>query len=155
MSERPELRLLPGGLPERRYGPRPRGLVASALTGAGSWLIEPAEREPESIAGTPRAPRTVVAVFGLGRGCGVTVISRALAAELARRDADGAAAVHCEARAAGIPLATPAASHLARALEDVPGAETRSPTAPGTSRRSSSTPAPRPSAASLPRSPTA
>ena len=51
--------------------------------------------------------------------------ARALAAELASRDVDGAAAVHCETRAAGIPLATQAATHLARALADVPGADTR------------------------------
>jgi hypothetical protein len=67
----------------------------------------------------------VIAVFGLGRGCGVTVTARALAVELARRDPHGAAAVHCEARAAGIPLATPAAGRLARALSQVPGIHTR------------------------------
>jgi hypothetical protein len=64
-------------------------------------------------------------VFGLTRGCGATVVARALAAELASRDPVGAAAVHCEARAAGIPLATPAAGRLARRLADLPGAETR------------------------------
>jgi hypothetical protein len=141
VSARPQLRMLPGGAtpsgaPARgrpggararvRLGDvRSRGLVASALAGAGSWLLEPAEREPEPVAGPPQAPRTVVAVFGLSRGCGVTVVSRALAAELAGRDVQGAAAVHCDARAAGIPLATQAASQLARALADVPGADTR------------------------------
>jgi hypothetical protein len=64
-------------------------------------------------------------VFGLARRCGATVVARALAAELASRDAHGAAAVHCEARAAGIPLATQAASRLARHLSEVPGADTR------------------------------
>jgi hypothetical protein len=64
-------------------------------------------------------------VFGLARGCGATVVARALAAELATRDVAGAAAVHCEARAAGIPLATHAAARLARHLADVAGAETR------------------------------
>jgi hypothetical protein len=53
------------------------------------------------------------------------MVSRALAAELASRDPVGAAAVHCEARAAGIPLATPAAGRLARRLADVAGADTR------------------------------
>jgi hypothetical protein len=48
-----------------------------------------------------------------------------LAAELAARDASGAAAVHCDAQAAGIPLATQAAGRLARLLADVPGADTR------------------------------
>ena len=67
----------------------------------------------------------MIAVFGLARGCGVTVVARALAAELARRDRGGAAAVHCDARAAGILLATRAASQLARALSELPGTDTR------------------------------
>ncbi len=67
----------------------------------------------------------MIAVFGLARGCGATVVARALAAELAGREADGAAAVHCETRAAGIPLATPAAGRLARDLAEVPGTDTR------------------------------
>ncbi|HEX5979492.1 MAG TPA: hypothetical protein VFY52_00250 [Thermoleophilaceae bacterium] len=69
--------------------------------------------------------RPVVAVFGLAHGCGVTVVSRALAVELASRDAAGTAAVHCDARAAGIPLATHAAARLAELLADVPGADAR------------------------------
>jgi hypothetical protein len=104
----------------------PHGLVAGALAAAGSWLLEPAVPSPEEPpAAAPPGLRPVVAVFGLARGCGVTVVARALAAELARRDAEGAAAVHCETRAAGIPLATQAAARLARALADVPGADTR------------------------------
>jgi hypothetical protein len=102
-----------------------RGLVASALATAGAWLVEPAEPAPES---SPRAralPRAVVAVFGLAPGCGATVVARALAAELATRDASGTAAVACETRTSAIPLATQAASRLARALEDLPGATTR------------------------------
>ncbi|MGH2846575.1 MAG: hypothetical protein ACRDL0_11270 [Thermoleophilaceae bacterium] len=67
----------------------------------------------------------MIAVFGLLRGCGVTVVSRALAAELASRDARWSAAVHCEARVAAIPLATQPAARLARALAEVPGADTR------------------------------
>jgi hypothetical protein len=62
-----------------------------------------------------------VCVFGLARGCGATVVARALAAELAVRDPSGSAAVSCEARPGGIPLATHAATRLARVLEDVPG----------------------------------
>jgi hypothetical protein len=104
---------------------RSRGLVASALAAAGSWLLEPAEPAAEPVRSAPAGSRPVIAVFGLARGCGVTVVSRALAAELASRDADGAAAVHCDSRAAGIPLATQPATHLARALADVPGADTR------------------------------
>jgi hypothetical protein len=55
----------------------------------------------------------------------VTVVARALAAELAVRDPDGAAVVCSDARPAGIPLATQAATRLARTLEDVPGAGPR------------------------------
>jgi hypothetical protein len=119
---RPQLRLLPGGVQTRR---RPRGLVSSALSAAGAFLLEPAAAEPDVLSPSPSGLRPVVAVFGLAPGCGVTVVSRALAAELAGRDAGGAAAVHCDARAAGIPLATQAAARLARALADVPGADTR------------------------------
>jgi hypothetical protein len=119
---RPQLRVLPGGAPA---GPRPRGFVSGALAAAGSFLLEPAEPRPDTLSPAPSGLRPVVAVFGLARGCGVTVVSRALAAELAGRDAGGAAAVHCDARAAGIPLATQAAARLAKALADVPGADAR------------------------------
>jgi hypothetical protein len=101
------------------------GPFATALAAAGAWLLEPAEPARGPVASAPAPPRPVVAVFGLARGCGATVVARALAAELASRDAQGAAAVHCEARAAGIPLATQAASRLARQLAEVPGADTR------------------------------
>ena len=102
--------------------PRP---IAAALAAAGAWLLDPAEpARPETLT-APAALRPVVAVFGLARGCGTTVVARALAAELARRDPVGAAAVHCDEGASGIPLATPAATRLARALADVPGADTR------------------------------
>jgi hypothetical protein len=101
------------------------GVVAAAVAAAQAWLIEPAEAAPEPVAPAPSAPRPVIAVFGLARGCGATVIARALAAELAVRDSSGAAAVSSEARAAAIPLATQPAARLARALEDLPGAATR------------------------------
>jgi hypothetical protein len=121
-GERPQLRVLPGGA---QGGPRPRGLVSGALAAAGSFLLEPAAPQPDSPSEAPPGLRPLVAVFGLARGCGVTVVSRALAVELAGRDAAGTAAVHCDARAAGIPLATHAAARLAKALADVPGADTR------------------------------
>jgi hypothetical protein len=101
-----------------------RGLAAMALTAAGAFLLEPPERETAGLA-LAAGPRVVVAVFGLSRGCGSTVVARALAAELAARDAAGAAAVGCEVRAPGIALATQAAMRLARSLADVPGAATR------------------------------
>jgi hypothetical protein len=102
-----------------------RGPLATALAVAGAWLLKPAEPVHEPVVSAPAPPQPVVAVFGLARGCGATVVARALAAELGSRDADGAAAVHCDARASGIPLATPAASRLARRLAEVHGAETR------------------------------
>ncbi len=102
-----------------------RGPLSTALAAAGAWLLEPARPAVEPVVSAPGALRPVVAVFGLRRGCGVTVVARALAAELAGRDATGAAAVHCDARAAGIPLATRAAGQLARMLAEVPGADTR------------------------------
>lgn len=99
-------------------------LVASAIDVAGSWLLEPPEREGAPVV-AEASRRAVVAVFGLTRGCGATVVARALAAELGARDAGGAAAVACDPPAAGVALATPAAARLARALADVPGASTR------------------------------
>jgi hypothetical protein len=104
---------------------RSRGLVSSGLAAAASWLLEPAAPSPGAVVAAPAPPRPVIAVFGLARGCGATVVSRALAAELASRDADGAAAVHCDARARAIPLATQAAARLARVLAEVPGADAR------------------------------
>ena len=101
------------------------GSLASALSAAGAWLLEPAEPSPEELAPGLAAPRPVVAVFGLARGCGATVVARALAAELASRDPAGTAAVACEAKAAGVPLATRAASQLARSLAAGPGVATR------------------------------
>jgi hypothetical protein len=128
VNGRPELRVLPGGTPVSGAAPHAaasRGSLATALAAASAWLVEPAEPPPEAELSAPRTLRPVIAVFGLARGCGVTVVSRALAAELARRDVDGAAAVHSDARTTGIPLATQAAAQLARALADVPGADTR------------------------------
>ena len=110
----------PAGL-EARRGRR----WTAAISTAGAWLLEPAEPEPRERSLGLAAPRPVVAVFGLARGCGTTVVARALAAELAARDPGGAAAVACEAEAGGIPLATRAAAQLARALAAAPGVATR------------------------------
>jgi hypothetical protein len=102
-----------------------RGLVAAALARAEAFLLEPLEQgqEQEPAEDSP-GPRQAIAVFGLGRRCGATTVARALAAELAARDG-GAAAVSSPLPAAGIPLASPAAGRLARALADVPRASTR------------------------------
>jgi hypothetical protein len=104
------------------FGQRRRGLLATAAAAVESFLLEPAEPRLASDPSVPPEQRAVICVFGLARGCGATVVARALAAELATRDPAGAAAVSCEARPAAIPLATHAATRLARALEDVPGA---------------------------------
>jgi hypothetical protein len=115
-----------------------RGRLHALMAAAGAFLLDP----PETVEGrglgdaaaasglrgvaranppVVRAARPVVAVFGLAAGCGATVVARALAAELAARDASGAAAVACDSRPGGPPLATKAATRLARALEDLPG----------------------------------
>jgi hypothetical protein len=102
-----------------------RGLLAAAASAVESFLLEAAEPPTQTAASMPPEQRPVICVFGLARGCGSTVVARALAAELATRDLGGAAAVCCEVRPAGIPLATHAAARLARVLEDVPGASPR------------------------------
>jgi hypothetical protein len=89
-------------------------------------LLEPAESEPTGAPPTAPGPRLTIAVFGLAPGCGSTVISRALAVELALRDPDGAAAVTCRDLPAGFSLGSQAALRLARAVADVPAASTRS-----------------------------
>jgi hypothetical protein len=104
---------------------RRRGVLAAAAAAVESFLLEPTEPRTQTAASMPPEERPVICVFGLARGCGSTVVARALAAELASRDPAGAAAVCCELRAAGIPLATHAAMRLAHALEDVPGASPR------------------------------
>jgi hypothetical protein len=93
--------------------------VATAAAALESFFLEPVA-PPASEAGEPLESRPVVSVFGIARGCGATVVARALAAELALRDPGGAAAVACDARPAGIPLATHAATRLACVLEEVP-----------------------------------
>jgi hypothetical protein len=102
-----------------RAGPHTR-ILSAALTAARDFLLDPLEPADTFLTAAP-GRRPVVSVFGLARGCGSTVVSRALAVELAARDAGGASAVTCEARASAIPLATHEASRLARALDGVPG----------------------------------
>jgi hypothetical protein len=104
---------------------RRRGILAAAAAAVEAFLLEPAEPRTQTAVSVPPEQRPVICVFGLARGCGATVVARALAAELATRDPAGAAAVCCEERATGIPLATHAATRLASALEDVPGATPR------------------------------
>jgi hypothetical protein len=107
------------GMPAVRSGPL--GVLAGAAAAVESFFLEPVAPSAASDAVAVLERRPVVTVFGLAKGCGSTVVARALAAELASRDPSGAAAVSCDARVGGIPLATQAAARLARALEDVPG----------------------------------
>jgi hypothetical protein len=100
-------------------------MLATALAAVDAFFLDETAPEPAAEGAGPIEIRPVVCVFGLARGCGATVVARALAAELATRDPGGAAAVCCEARPRGIPLSTHAATALARVLEDVPGAAPR------------------------------
>jgi hypothetical protein len=102
-----------------------RGLLATAAAAVESFFLEPAAAEPAALPSDPPEQRPVICVFGIAPGCGATVVARALAAELAVRDPGGVAAVACESRAGAVPLATHAATRLARLLEDVPGAAAR------------------------------
>ncbi len=96
----------------------------SFLAAASAWLVEPAGPAEQRL-GTASSTRPVIAVFGLGRRCGATVVARALAAELATRDTAQAAAVSCSVSLGGVPLASRAATRLARTLAEVPGAATK------------------------------
>jgi hypothetical protein len=101
------------------------GLVRNALAVVEDWLLEPAEPGQLVEFDPAVTPRPVVAVFSLSGGSGASVVARALAAELAGRDAGGAAVVGCSLPRGGFPLSSPAAGRLARALVDLPGARTR------------------------------
>jgi hypothetical protein len=119
----------------------PKRVLAAAAAQVENFFLEPVgdvEGSPTQPATAPAAPiesvpaappqaagvRPVIAVFGLARRCGATVVARGLAAELASRDQAGVAAVASPAAVGGIPLATPAAGRLAGLLEGVPGART-------------------------------
>jgi hypothetical protein len=102
-----------------RAGPR-HGILSAALIAARDFLLDPVEPADRMLT-PPPGRRPVVSVFGLARGCGSTMVARALAAELAARDTGGASAVTCEARASAIRLATHEASRLARSLDETAG----------------------------------
>lgn len=99
-------------------GVRRNGLLAAVA----DFLVEPLGSDVPSAAeadlGWTQMARPVVAVAGVAPRCGTTTIARALAAELALRDGEGAAIVSAEAVAGGgIPLGTPAAGRLGRAVQ--------------------------------------
>jgi hypothetical protein len=106
-------------------GPARVGLLGTVLARVEDFLLEPALPGGEDAPVVALGRRTVVTVFGLARACGATMLARALGAELAARDDAGAAAVGSRLPSGGIPLASPAAVRLGRALADVPGARTR------------------------------
>jgi hypothetical protein len=94
------------------------GRRGGVLALVADYLVEPADAEPcEPALVSMAGHRPVVAVAGLKAGCGTTVLARALGAELALRDSEGAAVVTAIAAAGvGVPLGTPAATRLARSL---------------------------------------
>lgn len=94
------------------------GRRVGLLDAVAGFLVEPVEGEPyEPQLVSPAAPRCTVAVAGVKPRCGATVVARALGAELALRDSEGAAVVTATATpGVGVPLGTPPAARLARAL---------------------------------------
>lgn len=97
---------------QRRCG----GLVAAVAARAEAWLLDPAAPRPARVE-SRLPPRPIVAVVGLGGGCGTTTVARALAAELARRDpADAAVVTAASVPPAAAAIATAGARRLARAL---------------------------------------
>ncbi len=108
-----------------RAGER-RGLLAAVA----GFLVEPAEAPllAHSLPGGGYGglAQPVVAVAGLAPRCGTTTVARALAAELALRDPDGAAIVSADAVAGGgVPLGTAAAGRLGRAVQRALPCQTR------------------------------
>jgi hypothetical protein len=77
---------------ESAYRGRP-GPLAAALAQLEAWLLEPVPERAVTGASAQLPARPVVAVVGLGPGCGATTVARAVAASLASRDAAGAALV--------------------------------------------------------------
>jgi hypothetical protein len=103
---------------------------AGLLSAVADFLVEPLEPAAPSGAeaepGWTRMARPVVAVAGLVPRCGTTTVARALAAELASRDDGGAAIVSTDAVAGGgVPLGTPAAGRLGRAVQRSSPSQTR------------------------------
>ena len=103
-----------------------RAMVASALSAAAEWLVEPADPAGASKpAEASLVERPVVAVVGLAPRCGTTTVARALGAELAARDPAGACAVTGRMGGGSVPLGLPAAGRLTRTLEPVAGGRTK------------------------------
>jgi hypothetical protein len=127
---RPDDRGAEGSVPDAIPPARRRGPLAAVT----DFLVEPIdsatfELERVDSVGRPRSQpartgartaRPVIAVAGLGPRCGTTTVARALGAELALRDPVGATLVGGGAlTGGGLPLGTPAAARLTRALSRV------------------------------------
>jgi hypothetical protein len=103
------------------------------LAAVANFLVEPIDTRHESEGVESAGPRrsrpartwartgrAVVAVAGLGPRCGTTTVARAIGAELALRDPVGASLVSADVlTGGGLPLGTPAAARLTRALSRV------------------------------------
>jgi hypothetical protein len=85
------------------------GVIGTVAACAERWLFEPAPAHAAREAG----PAPVVAVVGLGRGCGASTIARAVGVELARRHDAASAVVSCDSLPSAA-LAVGAARRLAR-----------------------------------------
>src|SRR5215210_7703322 len=93
--------------PESRPFPGPTAsgsVLATAAAAVESFFLDSTASDPAAEDARPLEIRPVVCVLGLARGCGVTVVARALAAELALRDPAGAAVVCSDDRPPGVPL---------------------------------------------------
>lgn len=103
--------------------------MSGLLRSVAGFLVEPVEPavpSEEIDRGWTGTARPAIAVAGLAPRCGTTTVARALAAELALRDPEGAAIVSAEAIAGGgIPLGTPAAGRLGRAVQRSLPSQTR------------------------------
>jgi hypothetical protein len=101
--------------------------VSGLLDSVAGFLVEPLEPAAErNDQGWTATARPAIAVAGLAPRCGTTTIARALGAELALRDPEGASIVSAEAIAGGgIPLGTPAAGRLGRAVQRSLPSQTR------------------------------
>ena len=91
------------------------------LRAAGSWLAPRARGAIRGLAATRAAAAPVVAVYGPRRLRG-DVVARALGAELAARDASGAAAVSCESVPGAVALSTAAGGPPGPPLAGAPAA---------------------------------
>lgn len=111
---------------QRRGAARRPGLLA-AVAGLLVEPVEPAAPADERLdSAWTELAHPAVAVVGLAPRCGATTLARALAAELALRDREGAAIVSAETVAGGgIPLGTPAAGRLGRAVQRSLPSQTR------------------------------